>query len=143
MGSHSTEDQALKNLKISPFRKDGDPLLFPFLVLEAKSEKGADSFGLIEMQTAFCIRTLLKLQADLHVAVGEQTSCLGGPLVWFFASKGEEWRLSAAYTASKEQTLHYVSFVSYCSYFADPICSISLICGMDGSHVGMMRCAFY
>jgi hypothetical protein len=112
MGSHSTEDQALKDLKISPFRKDGDPLLFPFLVLEAKSEKGADSFGLIEMQTAFCIRTLLKLQADLHVAVGEQTSCLGGPLVWFFASKGEEWRLSAAYTASTEQTLHYVSFVS-------------------------------
>jgi hypothetical protein len=44
MGSHSTEDQASKDLKTSPFRQDGEPLLFPFLVLEAKSEKGADSF---------------------------------------------------------------------------------------------------
>lgn len=49
MEPHSTGDRGLQDLKTSPFRQDGDPLLFPFLVLEAKSEKGADSFGLIEM----------------------------------------------------------------------------------------------
>jgi hypothetical protein len=110
--SHFTEAQDEKDLKTSPFRQDGDPLLFPFLVLEAKSEKGQDSFGSIEMQTAFSIRTLLKIQADLYSAVGKQPTRLGAPLVWFFASKGEEWRVSAGYTATREQTSHYVRTVN-------------------------------
>jgi hypothetical protein len=110
--SHFTEAQDEKDLKTSPFRQDGDPLLFPFLVLEAKSEKGQDSFGSIEMQTAFSIRTLLKIQADLYSTVGKQPTRLGAPLVWFFASKGEEWRVSAGYTATREQTSHYVRTVN-------------------------------
>jgi hypothetical protein len=106
--SQSLDNKDAKDLKISPFRQDGDPLLFPFLVLEAKSEKGQDNFDSIEMQTAFSLRTLLKLQADLQQAVGTPSASLGGPLVWFFASKGEQWRVSAGYVVNKEQTSHYV-----------------------------------
>jgi len=32
-------------IETSPFRNVGEPLLFPFLILEAKSEKGADSWS--------------------------------------------------------------------------------------------------
>jgi hypothetical protein len=101
-----------KGLKSSPFRGDGEPLLFPFLVLEAKSEKGEDGFGSIEMQTALSIRTLVKLQADLQLAAGEQSTSLGVPLVWFFATKGEHWRVSAAYTTNREQAPQYVRVLS-------------------------------
>jgi hypothetical protein len=83
-------------------------MLFPFLVLETKSEKGQDNFNAIQMQTAFSIRTLLKMQADLQLAIGEQLDCLEAPLVWFFASKGEQWRVSACYIANQGQTAHYV-----------------------------------
>ena len=55
-----------ENFRSSPFRAGGDPLLFPFLVLEAKSEKGQD-FASIERQTAFSLCTLLKILAQLQL----------------------------------------------------------------------------
>ena len=106
--SQSPDNPHAKDLKISPFRQDGDPLLFPFLVLEAKSEEGQDNFDLVEMQTAFSLRTLLQMQADLQQAIGKSSPSIAGPLVWFFASKGEQWRVSAGYVTNEKQTSHYV-----------------------------------
>jgi hypothetical protein len=55
-----------ESIKSSPFRSEGAPIIFPFLVIEAKSEKGRDGFSDIELQTAFTIRALLELQQDLR-----------------------------------------------------------------------------
>ncbi|KAL4970163.1 uncharacterized protein BDV14DRAFT_195691 [Aspergillus stella-maris] len=64
-------------------------MCFPFLVLEAKSEKNSVGFGSIERQTAFPIRTMLNVQRGLEVA--SLTSLT--PLVWFLANQGDEWRV--------------------------------------------------
>ena len=84
-------------IKSSPFRQGSDPLLFPFLILEAKSEKGPDSFNSIEQQTSFPIRTLLRLQEELQKQCSYKPAWQHGPTVWFLAYKGDEWRVSGAY----------------------------------------------
>jgi hypothetical protein len=76
---------ALERLRRSPFR-DGK-VLYPFLIIEAKSEKRSTGFEYIETQTAFPIRTLLKLQKDLSIASGVSLN----PLVWFLANQGDKW----------------------------------------------------
>jgi hypothetical protein len=77
-------------LRHSPFA-DGN-VLYPFLIIEAKSEKGSPGFESIECQTAFPIRTLVKLQQDLS-----KVSEIGiNPLVWFLANQGDEWRVYAS-----------------------------------------------
>ena len=81
---------ALAGLRRSPFG-DGR-VLYPFLIIEAKSEKGSRGFESIEMQTAFPIRTLLKLQNDLSTASGSGIK----PLVWFLANQGDEWKVYGA-----------------------------------------------
>ncbi|KAF4335653.1 hypothetical protein FBEOM_10490 [Fusarium beomiforme] len=86
-----------EGIRSSPFRIDGDPLVFPFLVIEAKSEKGSDAFTDIQVQTGFAIRELLSIQHQLAQAAEEDTEWDGGPLVWFLSYKGEEWRVFAAY----------------------------------------------
>jgi hypothetical protein len=70
----------------------GNDMIYPFLILEAKREKDPPGFRAIEAQTAFAIRRFLRIQEDL------QTSCQShlDPLVWFFAYQGDEWRLYAA-----------------------------------------------
>ena len=70
-----------ESLRTSPFRPDGDPIIFPFLTLEAKSEKGSNSFSDIQMQTAFTIYSLLKLQEELRKATGDESQWETGPLV--------------------------------------------------------------
>ena len=62
----------------------GDPLLFPFLILEAKGEKGAENFEHMEIQTQFPIRDMLQLQHQLTKLRGNTRDVRGGPLVWFF-----------------------------------------------------------
>lgn len=76
-----------QGLRHSPF--GDDVVLYPFLIIEAKSEKGCPGFESIETQTAFPIRTLAKLQRDLA------SVCEGSinPLVWFLANQGDEWRV--------------------------------------------------
>ncbi|KIN03109.1 hypothetical protein OIDMADRAFT_195711, partial [Oidiodendron maius Zn] len=96
-----------ETIKSTPFRPDGDPLVFPFLALEAKSEKGKDSFSDVETQTAFVIRSLLELQEDLRKAAGEDSEWESGPLVWFLANKGEQWRVAAAYIEYQNGVRHY------------------------------------
>ncbi|KAI0381180.1 hypothetical protein F5Y04DRAFT_281154 [Hypomontagnella monticulosa] len=94
-------------VRSNPFREDGDPIIFPFLLIEAKSEKGAHSFSDIETQTAFAIRELLELQDGLRVASGEAQDWEAGPLVWFLSYKGELWRVSIAYIEIKDKRKHY------------------------------------
>ena len=95
-------------VRSTPFRQDGDPLLYPFLILEAKSGKGQDSFDTIEKQTAFPIRTLLRLQEDLVQQCSNGPSWQDGPTVWFLSNKGEEWRVSAGFVNSCEKDSGYV-----------------------------------
>jgi hypothetical protein len=76
-------------LRHSPFA-DGK-ILYPFFIIEAKSEKGSPGFESIETQTAFPIRTCLKLQNDLKNVSGISLN----PLVWFLANQGDEWRVYA------------------------------------------------
>jgi hypothetical protein len=90
----------------------GDPLLFPFLVLEAKGEKGPQNFEHMEIQTAFPIKNALKLQYDLLKTRGNSMDVPGGPLVWFLASRGEDWRVYGATVYEEEGKPHYVSVQS-------------------------------
>lgn len=105
-------------IKTSPFRHAGEPIIFPFLALEAKSEKGRDAFSDVEMQTAFTIRALLKLQDELRKATGEESQWESGPLVWFLANKGEQWRVAAAYIEYEHRAQHFVSIL----YQTEGIC---------------------
>jgi hypothetical protein len=97
------------SLVTTPFRADGEPIVFPFLIMEAKSEKGADSFANVEMQTAFAIRKLLVLQDELRKAAREGDDWDGGPLVWFLSNKGEQWRVCIGYIDSKSSPPRFVS----------------------------------
>lgn len=85
-----------ESVRLTPFN-ESQPLLFPFLVLEAKSEKSAGSFSKIYAQTALGIRELLCLQRDLVKASAENQNAGTNPLVWFLANKGETWNVYGAY----------------------------------------------
>ncbi|KAL2839513.1 hypothetical protein BJY01DRAFT_250467 [Aspergillus pseudoustus] len=81
-----------------PHPPSGEPLLYPFLVVEAKGCKASDDWDSICLQTAFPIYTYLNTQQRLRDA----TARLGGgsisaPLVWFIMSRGEDWRVYLAY----------------------------------------------
>ncbi|EED23748.1 hypothetical protein TSTA_071450 [Talaromyces stipitatus ATCC 10500] len=86
------DDTVSNLLKTTPFKTQADLLLFPFLVLEAKSESSSRGFEAILTQTFFPIRTLLQLQDDLRLYVPEGEEAFE-PLVWFLASRGDAWRL--------------------------------------------------
>lgn len=75
----------------------GQPLLFPFLVVEAKAGNSPDDWHSIKLQTAFPIFTYLNTQQSLRFATAPKSRWIPGPLVWFFMSRGEDWRLSLAY----------------------------------------------
>lgn len=76
---------------------DGEPLLFPFLVVEAKAGNASDDWSSIRLQTAFPIYTYLNTQQSLRLATMQRSKWTSGPLVWFFMSKGEDWRLCLAF----------------------------------------------
>jgi len=98
-----------ESVRSTPFRPDGEPIVFPFLALEAKSEKGKDGFNDIETQTAFTIHSLLTIQEDLKTAAGDDSEWEHGPLVWFLSNKGEHWRIAAAYIEHTQGVRHHVS----------------------------------
>jgi hypothetical protein len=76
-------------LRHSPIELAIDSMVYPFLVIEAKSEKGSPGFEAVEVQTAFPIRTFLKIQAQLNT----QGAFSLEPLVWFMAFSGEQWHV--------------------------------------------------
>ena len=90
-----------ETVRYTPFKQFGEPLLFPFLILEAKSAKGED-FETIQKQTAFPIRTL-------RSECKEQVTWQGGPLVWFLSNKGEDWRVAACFVDKTDGQISYVS----------------------------------
>lgn len=77
------------DLRHSPFR--AGHVLYPFLILEAKNDKNGSGAQHIKRQTAFPIRTLVKLQQNLS----SQSENGLDSLVWFLANRGEVWRVSA------------------------------------------------
>lgn len=97
-----------ESVKTSPFRADGASVIFPFLAVEAKSEKGRDGFSDIEAQTAFTIRTLLRLQQDLCDIADQDSEFEASPLVWFLSYKGEQWRVSAGFVKQEGAVQTYV-----------------------------------
>jgi hypothetical protein len=97
----------------------GAQLLFPFLVLEAKVEKGKEGFEHAEVQSALPIMEALKLQYDLMKVPGNTVEVPGGPLVWFLANRGEHWRVYAAYVVEDNERPTYVSLCERFGTFAD------------------------
>ena len=96
-------------IRCSPFKECEDPLLFPFLILEAKSERNSKGFNASQIQTAFPIWALLKLQEGLQVNLPSDTPT-AGPLVWFISNQGDYWRVYGCY-ATNEECPTYVSFI--------------------------------
>ncbi|KAL4800143.1 hypothetical protein BDV19DRAFT_171837 [Aspergillus venezuelensis] len=86
-----------------PHAGSGQPMLFPFLVVEAKAGNAADDWYSICIQTAFPIYTYLNTQQSLRLATNDRSRWLSGPLVWFFANRGEDWRLYLAYQSPLSQ----------------------------------------
>jgi hypothetical protein len=76
-------------LRHSPF-KNSD-LTYPFLIVESKREGEGPGFEYAEAQSAFPIRTCLRLQEELKQVSGQHLV----PLVWFLAYQGDEWRAAA------------------------------------------------
>ncbi|CAI6071074.1 unnamed protein product [Clonostachys chloroleuca] len=84
-------------LQEQPHSTVGEALLFPFMVVEAKAGNAADEWHDIKLQTAFPIYTYLQTQQSLRAATGSRCRWDSGPLVWFFCSRGDDWRLFLAY----------------------------------------------
>lgn len=85
-----------EDLRHSPF-PDAE-MLYPFLILEAKSEERGPGFESIETQTAFPIRTCLQLQEDLRRRSGVSLD----PFLWFMSYQGDEWRIAACIVEGDE-----------------------------------------
>lgn len=82
---------SVSRTKYCPFKRAN--LAYPFIVIETKrAENNGATFGSILRQTAFVIRTCLRLQQNLQEDTGISHQCI----VWSFAIIGEEWRLHAA-----------------------------------------------
>ena len=106
-------DENFKAFQFTPFEERARPLIFPFLISEAKTERG-DSFDACERQTAFPIWTLLRMQEVLQARSKQGLTEQGGSLVWFFANRGEEWRLYECFTDIEEDGRdQHTSYVSY------------------------------
>jgi hypothetical protein len=107
-----------ETVRSCPFKEGVESLLLPFLVLEAKSEKSSNGFNDIQTQTAFPIFALLKLQEDLLAKVPEGHMA-DGPLIWFFANRGDVWRIYGCCLSDGEPT-GYVCILPNVSYQSIP-----------------------
>lgn len=100
------------SVRVSPFKDadTGETLIFPFLVLEAKSEHN-NGFEQIQCQTAFPIQALLQLQDNLQrKAINVSTP---GPFLWFLACRGDMWRVYGCYIRYEEPK-SLVSILRFC-----------------------------
>ncbi|KAL4919236.1 hypothetical protein BDW62DRAFT_179704 [Aspergillus aurantiobrunneus] len=95
-----------ETVEACPFHDESDKLLFPFLILEAKSGKNGD-LAAVEMQSCFSIRRLLKLQYDLHDADGNRPGSID-PLVWFLVCMGERWVVEGCFVNAKGDSVEWV-----------------------------------
>lgn len=88
-------------IKVSPYNEESNRLLFPFLIIEAKSNKSGFDFHAIGIQTIFAIKQLLELQMDLRAASGKETF---EPLVWFIGYAGQFWDVSVCFLHTTRAT---------------------------------------
>lgn len=95
-------------VKKSLFHGEPEPY-FPFLVSEAKHSDG-NSFLSCQIQTAFPLWEMLRLQDELQLITGTKLTEQGGPLVWFFANRGADWNVYGCYT--QEDLLGKTAYVS-------------------------------
>ncbi|OTA99054.1 hypothetical protein M426DRAFT_16792 [Hypoxylon sp. CI-4A] len=86
-------------LQFTPFRLASNPPIFPFLILEAKSDASKNSFTDIQTQTSFPIWRFLTLQRDLR---GKTDGATEEPLVWFLGNRGSEWKLYGCYISDTD-----------------------------------------
>lgn len=91
-------------LQPSPFDETGEPLYFPFLLLEAKSGKSGSDWESIRLQSAFSIWTFLQTQQRPRTVAGASSKWSSGPLVWFLMNRGEDWSVSVAYLSDRAVT---------------------------------------
>jgi hypothetical protein len=111
-GTSSDRDNTLREqLRSSPFKTNTVPLHFPFMVLEAKSTKSSSGLYDIEMQTAFPIFALLKLQENLLKQVKESGPARQ-PLVWFIAYRGDAWRVYGCCVSDSEPPGYVRAFLT-------------------------------
>jgi hypothetical protein len=75
--------------------------------MEAKSENGG-GFSKCGIQTSLPIWSLLRCQEELSEH-GAPLSELGGPMIWYIAYLGDEWRISACCTTVERGRTTYVS----------------------------------
>ncbi|KAJ3538816.1 hypothetical protein NM208_g5741 [Fusarium decemcellulare] len=97
-GGSDSEPPQVHELVPQPLNQNGDVLLFPFLLLEAKSGVTGTDWHSIQLQTAFPIRRFLETQHQLLSATRSMSDREFEPVVWFLSNKGEDWRLSVAFT---------------------------------------------
>jgi hypothetical protein len=83
------------------------PLLFPFLVIEAKSEHGK-AHSDCDDQTAFPIWKMLKIQEELQDKSELQLD-YRGPLLLYISCRGDDCRLFGCYIGKKDGKKTYVS----------------------------------
>jgi hypothetical protein len=83
--------------------RGGRNLLFPFLVMEAKSGMGGSHFDGTENQTLLPIRNALMLQYELQSVEFNRMKVPGGPIAWFLANIGEQWRVYGCYTTPRAE----------------------------------------
>jgi hypothetical protein len=96
------------HLSYTPFVESQDPILFPFLIMEAKPEKSSPGFEEIQVQTGFPILALLNLQKYLREKMAITTHA-PTPFVWFLASRGDMWRAYGCYITQRDDRQTYVS----------------------------------
>jgi hypothetical protein len=111
MAGQSENEAGLKTIwetvESTVLNHKGNSLLFPFLLIEAKSRNGA-SFEDCNRQSALPILKMLKIQEDLQ-RKSQITLEYGGPLVWYIAYRGEDWHLSGCYISDKSGGPSYAS----------------------------------
>jgi hypothetical protein len=106
-------DENFKAFQFTPFEERARRLIFPFLISEAKTERG-DSFDACERPTAFPIWKLLRMQELLQARSKQGLTEQGGSLVLVFANRGEEWRLYGCFANIEEDNRdQHTSYVSY------------------------------
>lgn len=132
------------SIELSPFGAEPEPLLFPFFMIEAKSSQGADRAKNL-MQSAFCLRRLLKIQHDLVIATDEETQWATGPLIWFLTTRGEQWDVYAGFVEEDDsEVVKYVGENYSLQKSFEVLTSVSLlfICGMETFAGGTAPCSF-
>lgn len=78
----------------------GDHVLFPFLILEAKSGEYCPDFSAFEKQTAFPIRKLVNLQKSIARRTEERSH---HPIVWFWPLKARTGKSMAVFPLTAKE----------------------------------------